>query len=380
VNFLAPPDQTALLRETIRQSELSGAMRRALLLHTDRLPSPMAKPHHLRLAREALNAFLSVDRAQFFELSRRRTAIVWRGRATAELGHAMEALAHLLSGQPDAQAPSLNQLVSLYDLPQQAVALLDELVDEGPERTSGPSLPMDVKQLAALEATLAQADLAPFARWRTVMRLSASGPATARLARIDVEPAWEERYFATHAVAASLCPDRGIKADPWLFRRLTRTLDRRMLAMLSQPRDPGALPTFAIHLNVATILAAEFLHFDGALPLALRGEVILNLRPADVLADPSAFLFARNFVRPRGYRLGLVGASLPLLKVLDTRAAGFDYVHVKLAAEDPDSQALLQSVQPDDPSLVVTGLDRVCDLRWAVSNGVTLGRGRAVMG
>lgn len=374
----ARADQAEALQDVLRQSELAGASRRALLLHTDRLPPSLAKPHHLRLAREALNSLAAADRAQFFELSRGRIAIVWRSRGGDELFLAMQALGLLLSDQPDGQAPTLGELVSLYDLPQQTVWLLDELAEEPPHRAPAPTRPMDVQQLAGLEAALAQADLAQFARWRTIMRLIPAGPPKAVLARLETEPAWEERYFAVHAIAENLYPDRGVKADPWLFRRLTRTLDRRMLAMLSVPRDLRAIGTFAIGLNIATLLGPDFLRFDDALPLSLRGEVILNIRPADMLADPAAFLFARNFARSRSYRLALVGVTMPLLQVLDLQAAGFDYLQIKIAPDIVAAPEALIAIIPAETTLIVTGLDRASDVRWAASHGAKLGRGRAL--
>jgi hypothetical protein len=372
------PEHAEALRELLRQSELSGASRRALLLHIDRLPSALARPHHLRLAREALASLADADRAQFFELSRGRLAIVWRSRGGDELTHAMEALGHLISGQPAGEAPTLGELVSLYDLPQQAVWLLDELADEVPCHPPAPTTPLDVQQLAGLEAALAQADLAQFARWRTVVRLRSAGPPSAPLARIETEPVWEERYFAVHAIGESLTPDHGIKSDPWLFRRLTRTLDRRMLSMLSVPRGIQGLGTLAICVNVATILGAEFLRFDDALPVNLRGEVILYIRPADMLSDPGAFLFARNFARSRSYRLALVGVTLPMLQVLNLAGSGFDYIQTKLAQDIMAAPEALTGLVPSGTELVATGLDRASDVRWAVSHGITLGRGRAL--
>jgi hypothetical protein len=366
------------LREVLRQSELAGASRRALLLRIDRLPPALARPHHLRLAREALGSLAGADRAQFFELSRGRIAIVWRSRGGTELANTMEALGHLLSGQPGV-GPTLDELVSLYDLPQQAVNLLDELAEDRPSHPPSPTAKLSVRQLAALEASLAQADLSAFARWRTIVRLSPAGPPGASFAQIDTEPVWEERYFAVHALETSLTPDRGLKADPWLFRRLTRTLDRRMLAMLTMPKDLPRPGRMSVGLNVATILGADFLRFDDGLPVSLRGEVILNIRPADMLADPAAFLFARNFARARSYRFSLVGATLPMLQAIDLEEAGFDYIQVRPDPAFLGKPESLLGLIPKRTELVLTHLDRASDVRWAVMNGVTLGRGRALV-
>jgi hypothetical protein len=151
-----------------------------------------------------------------------------------------------------------------------------------------------------------------------------------------------------------------------------------MLAMLSVPKDVQGIGTLAISLNVATILGPEFLRFDDALPVSLRGAVILNIRPADLLADPGAFQFARDFARSRGYRLALVGATLPLLGVLDLPSCGFDYLQAKLAPDIVAAPDRLLGLVPAGTGLVMTGLDRASDIRWAVSHGVAMGRGRAL--
>ena len=377
--LLQKADQSDALREILRQTQLSGALRRALLLHTDRLPAILAKPHHLRLARESLFSLECADRAQVFELTRGRCAVVWRARGDGEMGEVLRSLENLIADQPTDQAPKLSELVTTYELPQQAGWLLDELDEEAPPKPAEPRRALTVPLLAGIEEALVRADLSPFARWRTVMRLSLAGPRNARLPRIEIEPCWDERYFAVHALGESLCPEYGLKAEPWLFRRLSRMLDRRMLALLASPKDMHSLGTFGIGMNVPAILGAEFQRFDDALPPAQRGEVVLSLQPADVLADPPAFLFARNFVNSRGYRLALVGATLPQLRVLDLAACGFQYVYVPLMQDMMANPKQLAGLAPPGTELVVTGLDRANDVRWAAMHGITLGRGRALV-
>ena len=377
--MMQKPDQSDALREILRQTQVSGASRRALLLHTDRLPAILAKPHHLRLARESLVTLEAADRAQLFELTRGRCAVVWRARGDGEMSEVLRSLENLIADQPSDQGPKLSELVTTYELPQQAGWLLDELDEEPSQEPAEPKRALTVPLLAGIEDALARADLSQFARWRTVMRLSVAGPPNARLPRIETAPAWDERYFAVHALGASLCPDYGLKAEPWLFRRLSRLLDRRMLAMLATPEDVHTLDTFGIGVNVPTILGAEFQRFDDALPSAQRGGVVLNLRPDDVLCDPAAFLFARNFVTSRGYRLALVGASILQLRVLDLAASGFDYVYVPLTQAIMADPALLTGLAPKDTNFVLTGLNRANDVRWAAMRGITLGRGRALV-
>jgi hypothetical protein len=261
------------------------------------------------------------------------------------------------------------QLVSVFDLPEQAPWLLDELIERPPSDPDGgpePTRTPDAALMARLEQALAQADLSRFMRWRQVLHVTGPSPT----------PAWEERYVAARDIAASLCPGYRIKADPWLFHRLTRSFDRRMLALNSFAQGTGPTSPFALHLNVASILSAEFLRFDAALPGTLRGTITLNLLAADILADPASFTFARNFARTRGYRLLLRAASPALLAVLDLAAAELDYVQLPATAAlqaDPDS---LRKLLPRATMVVLTGLDPESGPAWARANGFSLVRGR----
>jgi len=359
-------DQAAELRTLIAQTERAGAQRRALLLHTDRLPADFARAHHQRLARAAVSGLAQADRAQHFELSRGRLAIVWRSRGGQELDQAMAALDHLLADLPQGQSVPRGQVVSIYDLPEQAAWLLDEL-NERPAPAAGapaPARPLDPAFLARLEHALAQADLSPFMRWRTVLRLGADNTATA----------WEERYVAARELATGLCPDRRIKADPWLFQRLTRSFDRRVLALLCGPRELRAGAPIALHVHVSSILAPEFLRFDTELPSSLRGLVTLYLAAADILSDPPAFAFAAQFARSRGYRLLLRHATPALLAMIDAGAAGFDYVQVPFSPAveaDPDSLRLLL---PGTTRPVLSGANSPAAQAWARREGFELVR------
>jgi hypothetical protein len=272
----ARADSPAALADLLRKTELAGTQRRALLLHTDRLPPALARPHHQRLARDAIAGLASADRAQHFELSRGRVVIVWRHRGGRELDIAMAALEHLLSDLPDGQVFPPGQLVTLYDLPEQAEWLLDEIRDKGePSAGATPeaALPLDLTALVRLEHSLAQAEISRFIRWRPVFRIVGGAPL----------PAWEERYIAAHEIGENLCPDYRIKANRWLFNRLTRSFDRRMLAILSGPQELRDSGPFALNLNLATIAAElDFVHVALTPELTANPDGVRLLLPAGV--------------------------------------------------------------------------------------------------
>ncbi len=366
------------LMTLVRDCSVSGVGRRVLLIRTDLLPPRLAQPHHLRLAYEALEPLSGADRARRHELSRGRIAVSWRGEAAGRLQQSLAALDHLLLDAP-LEAPPIAELVRLFELPRDGAALLaiaDRAGEVGPAPVAAapapaaaparPRRPLDLPMIELIEAQLATANVARFARRRSVCQ---AGPDQFNIA-------WETRFLSIQELIVALCPDRNPYAEPWLFRRLTRTLDRRLLALLSAPaelRDAGPL---GLDLNVGGMLSPEFLRFDAALPPRLRGKVVLNLHPADVMGDLPSFRFACAFARARGYRILLRGAAAPLLPLVDLAALDVDYVELRW------SPTLLGF----DPAELRAGaarwlLSRANDadaIRWGRTAGIALFAGDAV--
>lgn len=369
----APRAETDSLRTLVHECVDSGIARRALLLRLSRLPENLARPHHLRLARSALDPLTIADRARLFNLPNGDVAMVWRGEAAEALRESLKAVLHLFAGE-DEKLPDPGALVLALRLPEEAQTLLqalDEasrpLAHDDPAR-GAPTDPLDPQALAAVEAALAQADVARFVRRRPVCERGADGEFRLR---------WEERALSVAEIAASLAPDRAMRADPWLFRRLTRTLDRRMLALLGAPHELRDAGPFSLSLNVASILSPEFLRFDASLPATLRGRVVLGLTPADIMADPAAFLFAREFARERGYRLVLRGVTADLLDVFPLRRIGLDLLQLRFSPELTRAGADL--ALPEGGRIVLSRADSGEALAWGRAQGVVLYQGRAAL-
>ncbi len=346
----------ARLTTLVRSCMSSGAQRQVLMLRIDRLPAALSRPHHLRLADTALKPLLRAARAELFHLPGPRWAVVWRGDSEDALLQAVDRLDHLLEGS----AIPLPDFAVLYELPDQADLLLEAL-DGAPRLPDAPINadfpPLDPALLTLLEASLAQADVTRFARRRSVWQLDEGEAALA----------WEERTLSMRELADGLVPGHDLTAEPWLFRRLTRTLDRRMLALLSSPGELHQAGPFAVELNVATLVGPEFLRFDANLPPGLRGTVTVSLLPADVIADARTFGFASAFARSRGYRLLLRDATPALLAVLAPVTPEFDTLQLPWSDELPSGP-----FRPPGGSgqLVLTGCNSLAALAWGQQAGI----------
>ena len=102
----------------------------------------------------------------------------------------------------------------------------------------------------------------------------------------------------------------------------------------------------------------------------------IDLLPEDILADPPAYLFARDFARPRGYRLVLTGLAASLLPMLPVRKLGLDMVHLRWS--DDLATTDLATLQAEPARVVLTGVDDRAALAWGVSQGIGLYAGRIV--
>lgn len=371
------PPGLQTLQALVRDCVVSGVARRVLLLRVDLLPPRLSRPHHLRLARAALDPLGYADRARTHDLPGGRVAVSWRGDAPALLQQTLAALGQLLQDSSQ-DAPPIPDLVRLYDLPRDGDALR-AVIGGRPE----PSQPvqdrpatvapaprqrlraMDVTVLSTLEHQLATADMARFARRRPVCRLAGD----------RAEAAWDKRYLSVAELGATVAPECAMTADPWLFRRLTRVLDRRLMALLSDPSELDGARPFSLGLNVGSVLSPDFLRFDAALPPGLRGRVILEMLPADIIADPVAFAFARDFARARSYRVLLRGVTAPLLPLLCVGRLELDYVQLRWSAALEST-----TLPPPDGTAhwVLSQAHEPLALQWGQAHGIGLFAGRAV--
>jgi hypothetical protein len=232
---LSPPPEEAAgaLEALVREVVATGTPRQALLLRLSRLPR--ALPHHLRLAMEALEPLTAADRARMFLLPNGDAAVVWRGPAAALLAETRTRLAMLFAGIDDAEAGASapkSALALHLGLPEEADLLLAaataSVQPPAPAAPAAPRAPLDPATLGTLEEALGSADLSRFARRRPVCSLVPGE---------GMKLAWENRVLSLTELADTLVPGFDLEAAPWLFRRLTRILDLRMMALLSAPQE-----------------------------------------------------------------------------------------------------------------------------------------------
>lgn len=355
------------LAALVQDTQLAQVSRQVLLVQFDRLPPLMQRPHHRRLAREALIPLIDADHGCLHELPAGCLAASWRSEAAGNLRRAMEALDNLLAESP-VRAPRLGALARLFQLPEDGPALLaaarvgETTLDRVSQRPAATA-PLDVATASRVEADLARADVERFTRRRPVHALGA-GPLTL---------AWEERMLDHDEIAAELAPGYSLTANPHLFRRLTRTLDRRLLSLLGSAGVLDRAGPFSLHLSAASLVSPEFLRFDANLPGRLRGQVSIGFAPGDVVASPTDFAFARDLARARGYKALLRVVDAGVLPLLAFPRLELDFLQV------PWSPAALAVLDTGGASLVVEAVDSAAALEWARAERIPFVQGSAAL-
>lgn len=368
------PDELAIqglasLARLIRECAVSGMDRQAILFRAELLPHRQSLPHHRRLARAALDPLLRAERAAWHDLPGGAVAISWRGDASQHLAAVTAQLRHLLADATD--TPPATELLRVFTLPTGGPALL-QLITPAPPDPALPAPPvsgsiLEVASLAMLERHLATVDVARFARRAAICRISDGA----------VTLAWEKRFLSVTELAATLTPGTGMTDAPWLYRRLTRVMDRRMLALLSNPAELAEAGPFSLDVNVASVLSPEFLRFDAALPAGLRGRVTLNVAAEDLAADLPAFAFARDFCRARGYRFLLRGVTCETLAFwyLDQ----LDVEVVELRWSPALTEISLAGIRLGRAEWLLAHVDDPAALAWGQRQAVGLFQGRAIV-
>lgn len=360
------PGRPGGLEELVEGCVTSGVHRAALLVSVPALPTALRRAHHLRLIEAALKSLEGLDRAAMFRLADASLVMTWRGPAPEALERTCAELDTLFGDLTE-------RPYSVLSLPDDADRLTRAIEASQPEPVEEPARKLrqlNLESLATLEAALTHADAALLSRRSPVCAWTEDG----------LRAEWDWRRMDVRDVTASLAPDYDLTAEPYLFRRLARVFDRRLLTLLSYPFELRGSGPFAIDLALPSVLEPAFLRFDAALPAALRGQVMVNLTLDEVTQDPASFAFARDFLRARAYRVGLRGVRLDWVAVFPPSLSGVDRVHVDVSDLRGEQLAggSWPALAPEVTArMVLGGVAHASVLDWGVGQGIALFEGPA---
>ena len=359
----------------------------AVHVRLSRLQPHHRREHHLRIAGEVFEEAASSLEGATVTLSCGDLVFIGRSEGLGALERAVERLCVLFNDDPLIQAAGegsgardARSFCSWYSLARDYDRLLAEfraLRDRGNASRSDAArlasfpAPVDERSplgpatLGEVSRLLERADISSLARNQAVCTIP-PGTSPTRV--------FDEIYVSISDLERAVSPNVALGADPWMFRSLTQTLDRRILAHIGA--EAGLDRSISLNLNVSTLLSADFKRFDDRVNGRLRGKLILEISLVDLVADMRAFAFARESLRERGYRICIDGITHQTMHMVDRERLGADLVKIQWSPElagsraEEDRSALGRFVATQGRARVV--LCR-CDDAEAVQTGQSVG-------
>jgi hypothetical protein len=339
-----PPSQEKALLDYIERLDKRRTGRLALHVKLSRLSRAHARAHYLQMATDMFSDAIRTLEGQFFILRNHDLVFVAVSAPFATLDRIVDRLRSLFSEDPvlahkDSDDQSFctwyrleTDFDALHIAARQWVKEADQAkVDYIRKDPTEGLTPIQPDLLGRIEHALEKTDVTNIVRRQTICTMI---PGQAP------QPLFEELYISILDLQAAITPGVNWLADPWLFQYLTQTLDKRMMAMLTKSGPPREKP-FSINLNVSSVLSPEFRRFDEiTLPL-VRGRPMIEFSKLDVFADMGAFIFARDFLHERGYRICLDGLTHLTLPYCNRARLGFDLIKIFWRPEG------IEDMQPD---------------------------------
>ncbi|NQU60502.1 MAG: hypothetical protein HQ512_05185 [Rhodospirillales bacterium] len=392
------PSQENLLLDYMRRLENKREGRKVVHLHLSLLRPGNRREQHIRTAAANFEQLVQSMDAQVFIIKNADMFIAYKDTAHPQVETIVQQIRYLFDGDPLIvdEDTSEQKFSTWFDAEQDYDVILSTVQGlaqaekkrhaEVRNRMDARSAlkakqeqgePLTPRVLARVETALSRADLSNLVRRQFICRVDDE---------MVPEQIFSELFISIKDLRETMLPDVNLVANRWLFQHLTTTLDMRMLSMLTKTDGISLSGDISFNVNVATILSPEFQSFDDNITAGRRGAMIIELQKEDIFCDLSAYVFAREFVQEKGYKVLLDGLTVETIEIIDRESLGADLAkviwHPDLVDGGDDLHAKIRSIVKRG------GPDRLimcrCDNREAIdfgrSMGINMFQGRYVEG
>lgn len=383
------PSQEKLLIDYIQRMEEHRVGRSVVQIHLSSLRPYNRRDSHLRAAASYFETFISDLAGQLFILRGGDLFFFFKNEIRADTETAVQQIKYMFSDDPlVADEHSMNTIfASWFDAESQfsdIQRIIQVLVNAEERRNLDNRNRMDARaalkekqrlgepltpeMLSRMETALQRADLSNLLRRQFACKVDKN---------LVPEQIFSELFISIQDLRETLMPNVNLLANRWLFKHMTETLDKRMLAMLNKTDRVTISGNISFNLNIRTLLSPEFESFDAGVSANRRGTMIIELQKEDIFSDLRTYLFAREFVQSLGYKILLDGLTLQTLQIIDHKKIGADMLKLVWNSELVDGgENVLAMVRNMVDSI---GGDNVvlcrCDTREAINFGHAAGIG-----
>jgi hypothetical protein len=381
------PSQEKLLVDYVHRLEKHRDDRGLVHVHLSKLRPFNRREQHIRVAAGHFEQFVQDLTGQLFMLKNSDLFFFYKTDIRAQVEDTLQRVRFLFSDDPlvDDEGEGGREFATWFDADAQyedVVSLVQLLADAEEKRQTEVRNRMDARQrlkekqkkgepltpavLAKVEDALSRADLSNLVRRQYICEVDS---------KMVPEQLFSELFISIADLRETVLPGVNLVANRWLFQHLTETLDRRVLSMLMKTDAVSISGDISFNVNVRTLLSKQFQDFDDNLSAARRGAIVIELQKEDIFSDLASYLFAREFVQTKGYRLCLDGLTVETLATIDRERLGTDMAklvwHPNLVDSGDEISAVMKKlVDRDGPEKWI--LCR-CDSREAIDFGRNVG-------
>lgn len=208
-------------------------------------------------------------------------------------------------------------------------------------------------------------------------------PICAALPETPVRSVFDEMYININHLRQSMGVEVDLLSNRWLFKYLTQVLDGRMLETIQRNPLRYLATPISLNLNIPTLLSNQFLEFDAVVKANSKVSIVVEFQIADVFADMSAFLLAKDTAQKLGYRVCLDGVSELSLPHIDRTRLGFDLIKLIWNSDgeqdinSPKNVKLSEAVRAcGNNRVILTRCDNKQAVQYGQALGITLFQGR----
>lgn len=372
-------EQDFILR--IRRLQRIGSQHLVINLVLNALDVIAKSSRALEAMQERLQEFAKVTHGVYAEMSNGDAFIIWEETHDAHILSARIVEAILPDGHG---MEDTSQFILTYHLPLDYTALREranhyvELVQTAgtmgsdsdashalkSSAATGPLTPWSVEQIDKL---LHDIDLRRYGRTQFIYKYQPDA---------SWIPVTEEYFLSFEDLRRERFPKLEIVTPEHLFLALCQTLDKRLLASLTNHHDTIAGKPIHLNLSVGTVLGPIFAQFVHSIPRKDRGLVGFEFHRGDLLQDFTQTLNALNVIRHEGFQTIIDSVTPDMVNYLNLAAFDVDFIKINVSKDRADQLAnpvirKALSLLPPDKLVFFR-----CDSEKALAAGLELGVSR----
>jgi len=137
-----------------------------------------------------------------------------------------------------------------------------------------------------------------------------------------------KKYISLAEVNNSILPNYDISSDKWLFQRLTKTFDKKLMQALI---DYDGFPeqVLSININVSTILTKEFDKFIAKQKTLSDHPLVLEITLFDIISDLNEYYKAYDKIHKLGCKICICKMDIQSLYILNRELMNVDFLKIK---------------------------------------------------